>query len=61
MFPQFKKKTAAANLRILSLGRNNIKRLEKLDDIAGSLEEVLTWLFKSLFLSMRLDFLFSRV
>lgn len=28
------------NLKILSLGRNNIKRVEKLDDVAGHLEEL---------------------
>lgn len=28
------------NLKILSLGRNNIKRFEKLEDVAGSLEEL---------------------
>ena len=28
------------SLRVLSLGRNNIKKIEKLDDIAGSLEEL---------------------
>lgn len=27
-------------LRILSLGRNNIKKIEKLDEIAGSLEQL---------------------
>jgi Leucine-rich repeat (LRR) protein len=31
-----------ASLRILSLGRNNIKKIEKLDDVSGSLEEL--WL-----------------
>eukprot|EP01006_Ploeotia_vitrea_P006639 TRINITY_DN14208_c0_g1_i1.p1 TRINITY_DN14208_c0_g1~~TRINITY_DN14208_c0_g1_i1.p1 ORF type:complete len:229 (-),score=109.83 TRINITY_DN14208_c0_g1_i1:103-708(-) len=30
------------NLKILSLGRNNIKRIEKLDDVAGTLEQL--WL-----------------
>jgi len=30
------------NLRILSLGRNNIKKIEKLEDLAGTLEEL--WL-----------------
>ena len=30
------------NLKILSMGRNNIRRLQYLDDIAGSLEEL--WL-----------------
>lgn len=28
------------NLKILSLGRNNIKRFEKLDEISGSLEQI---------------------
>lgn len=28
------------NLKILSLGRNNLKRFEKLEDVAGSLEEL---------------------
>ena len=28
------------NLKILSLGRNNLKRFEKLEDLAGSLEEL---------------------
>jgi dynein light chain 1 len=28
------------NLRILSIGRNQIKRFEKLEDWAGTLEEI---------------------
>jgi len=28
------------NLRILSLGRNNIKKLERLEDVAGTLEQL---------------------
>jgi len=30
------------NLKILSLGRNNIKKIEKLEDVSGTLEEL--WL-----------------
>jgi len=30
------------NLRILSLGRNNIKKIEKVEEVAGTLEEL--WL-----------------
>jgi dynein light chain 1 len=33
---------ALKSLKILSLGRNNIKRIEKLDDVAGTLEQL--WL-----------------
>ena len=32
--------TGLTNLKILSLGRNSIKKIEKLEDIAGTLEEL---------------------
>lgn len=32
--------TGMAELRILSLGRNNIKKIEKLEDVAGTLQEL---------------------
>ena len=32
--------TGMAELKILSLGRNNLKKLEKLEDVAGSLQQL---------------------
>ena len=32
--------TGMTNLKILSIGRNNIKKIEKLDEVAGSLEQL---------------------
>ena len=32
--------TGMSELRILSLGRNNLRKLEKLEDVAGSLQQL---------------------
>ena len=32
--------TGMAELRILSLGRNNLKKIEKLEDVAGTLQQL---------------------
>ena len=42
--------TGMSKLKILSLGRNNLKKIEKLEDVAGTLEQL--WISYNLIASL---------